>query len=352
MPAMSLLSSKRPARILHVGLNTGGDAVGFSRGERALGFTSDVLVFDQHPFGYEHDIEIGLNRSSWLGGWLRLLAAVAREATRYDVIHFDSGYTIIQRLRHERRFYTEMSLLKRLGKTILASFHGDDVRPPSANPWGFQDDHYLWYMSLLQPRRRDLMLNNADRTFYVNPDLSRYLPGGIFRPYASCDPQAVRPVPPPSGEEVTVVHAPSHRGIKGTEHIETAIRDLRSEGVPVRLDLVEGVSHSEAMRRFERADFAVDQLHLGWYGGFALEVMALGRPVICHIDDEDNPLGSELPIVRATPETVREAIRELVANRDRRLALGREARGFVEKHHDPRKVARDALEGLVPIPAP
>jgi hypothetical protein len=149
---------------------------------------------------------------------------------------------------------------------------------------------------------------------------------------------------------VTVAHAPSQRGIKGTEHIETAVRELRSEGVPVRLDLVEGVSHGEAMRRFERADFAVDQLHIGWYGGFAVEMMALGRPVICHIDDEDNPFGAELPVVRATPDTVRERIRDLVTDRDRRLSLGRDSRAFVEKHHDPRTVARNALEGLVPIP--
>jgi hypothetical protein len=348
---MRATSSKRPARILHVGLNTGGDPVGLSRGERALGFESDVMVFDPHPFGYEHDIEIGLNGSSWLGGWLKLLRAVAREATRYDVIHFEYGYTVVQRLRHGR-LSTEMPLLKRMGKTIIAQFHGDDARPPEANPWGFQDPDYLEYMRLMQAPRRELMLQNADRTFYVNPDLRRWLPGGIFRPYASVDPEAIQAVPPPSGAEVTIAHAPSHRGIKGTEHVERAVGELRSEGLPVRLDLVEGISRDEALRRFAGADLAVDQLHLGWYGGFAVEVMALGRPVICHIDDEDNPFGSKLPIVRATPDTVREALRELVIDRERRLALGRAGRTFVEQHHDPRQVARTVLEGLVPIPVP
>ncbi len=342
----------QPARILHVGLNTGGDAVGFSRAERELGFESDMMVFDRHPFGYEHDIEIGLGRSNWFMGWMRLFRAVAR-ATRYDVIHFEYGYTLIQRL-HFGRLWTEMPLLKRLGKTILASFHGDDARPPSANPWGIQDPDYLRFMELVQPPRRELMLRNADRTFYVNPDLRQWLPGATFRPYANVDPRAVQPAPPPSADEVTVVHAPSHRQIKGTEHVERAVSDLRAEGLPVRLDLIEGLPHTEAMRRFAQADFAVDQLNIGWYGGFAVEVMALGRPVICHIDEEstaDNPFGSELPIVRTTQETVRDAIRDLVTDRDRRLALGRESRSFVEKHHDPRAVARTALEGVVPIPA-
>ncbi|MBA2546427.1 MAG: glycosyltransferase [Solirubrobacterales bacterium] len=329
--------------------------MGLSRGERALGFTSDVMVFDAHPFGYEHDIEIGLAGVSDRRGWARRFAAVARAALRYDVIHYEYGYTIAQRL-HRDRLQTELPLMKRLGKTIISQWHGDDARPPSANPWGFQEPEYLAYMEAVQGPRRELMLRGSERTFFVNPDLRQWLPGGSFRPYASVDVQAIEPVPSPAGEgdEVTVIHAPSHRGIKGTEFVEKAVSDLRGEGLKVKLDLIEGLSHADAMRRFAAADLAVDQLHIGWYGGFALEVMALGKPVICHIEEsepEDNPFGDALPIVRATPDTVKEAIRGLATDRERRLALGRASREFAVAHHDPAVVAREVLDGLVPIPA-
>jgi glycosyltransferase involved in cell wall biosynthesis len=199
------------------------------------------------------------------------------------------------------------------------------------------------------------MLRNADRTFYVNPDLRRWLPGAEFRPYASVDPLAIDPPPLPPDDEVVVVHAPSHRGIKGTEHVIAAVESLQADGLPVRLDLVEGVSHEEARARYAGAHLAVDQLNIGWYGVFAVEMMALGRPVVCRIvEDEpgDNPFGADLPIVRSSPETLREDLRALCSDAGRRQELGAASRRFVEASHDPRVVARRALEGVVPLPSP
>ena len=50
--------------------------------------------------------------------------------------------------------------------------------------------------------------------------------------------------------------------------------------LPVELDIVEGVPHDEARERYARADIVVDQLNAGWHGVFALEAMALGKPVV------------------------------------------------------------------------
>ena len=227
------MNVERPARILHIGLNTAGDPVGLSRGERALGFESDVLVFEQHPFGYPADIDLDVNDVGRARSTYRRWAAV-RKALSYDVIHFEYGYTLIHRLRQGGGgLRTEIPLLKRMGKTILASFMGDDARPPSANPWGLDDPDYLEFQRLIQPARRELMLTNADRTFYVNPDLRHWLPGAGFRPYASVDPLAIEPQPLPGGDKVVVVHAPSHRGIKGTEDVIAAVDSLRADGIPV-----------------------------------------------------------------------------------------------------------------------
>jgi len=348
------MSLERPARILHIGLNTAGDPVGLSRGERALGFESDVLVFEEHPFGYPADIDLAINSVGRARSMYRRWGAV-RAALAYDVIHFEYGYTLIHRLKYRGGgLRTEIPLLKRMGKTILASFMGDDARPPSANPWGLNDPAYLEFQRLVQPARRELMLRNADRTFFVNPDLRRWLPGAGFRPYASVDPLAIDPVPLPGRDPVVVVHAPSHRGIKGTEDVIAAVDSLRAEGVPVELDLVEGLSHGEALARYGRADIAVDQLNIGWYGVFSVEMMALARPVLCRIiEDEpgDNPFGSELPIIRTRTETLREDLRRLCADPALRQRVGAASRCFVEAHHDPRVVARNVLDGLVPMPS-
>ena len=55
------------------------------------------------------------------------------------------------------------------------------------------------------------------------------------------------------------------------------------EQLPVELDIVEGVPHDEARERYARADIVVDQLNAGWHGVFALESMALGKPVVTHL---------------------------------------------------------------------
>src|SRR5262249_9205527 len=54
----------------------------------------------------------------------------------------------------------------------------------------------------------------------------------------------------------------------------------------VDLEIVEGLHHDEARRRYERADIVVDQLNAGWYGLFANEAMALGKPVVTFLHEE------------------------------------------------------------------
>ena len=58
------------------------------------------------------------------------------------------------------------------------------------------------------------------------------------------------------------------------------------EQLPVDLKIVEGLHHDEARRLYEDADIVVDQLNAGWYGLFAIECMALGKPVVTFLHEE------------------------------------------------------------------
>ena len=62
---------------------------------------------------------------------------------------------------------------------------------------------------------------------------------------------------------------------------------LQREGVPFDLELIENLPNAEATRRYRDADLVVDQLLAGWYGGFAVEAMALGKPVIAYLRESD-----------------------------------------------------------------
>jgi len=329
-----------------------GNPGGLARAERELGLDSDVAVLNSHSFGFPVDIDLGVGWRVDRNAKARKAAFIAKAAMRYDVFHFNAGMTFWMNFDRPR-LTTELPLLRRLGKVLLVTFQGGDARPPEANPDGPKDPAYLEFQKRYQQQRIDALLRNCDRVFYLNPDLRRWLPGAQFRPYASVDVRRIRPTPLPDGEELVVAHAPSDRAIKGTKHVVAAVEALRGEGVPIRLELIEGVAHDEALARFERADMAVDQLNLGWYGSFAVEMLALGRPVLCNIREQepgDNPFGEELPLLRTSVETLRDDLRALASDRDaRRRAAGR-GPAFVEANHDPRSVARANLEGLVELP--
>ena len=141
------------------------------------------------------------------------------------------------------------------------------------------------------------------------PDAEVVPPGIDLSEYA--------PRPPTDRRAPVVVHAPSSRRRKGTEHVIAACEQL-----PVDLQIVEGLHHDEARKLYEGADIVVDQLNAGWYGLFAIEAMALGKPVVTFLHDEavartEDAFGTTVPIVSATAETL--ADRAPSAGRGRRL---------------------------------
>jgi len=327
-----------------------GQAFGLSRAERKLGLKSDVAVFTPSAYGYGFDIDIGARPADPLWRqFSRRLSFLRRAADAYDVFHFNFGQTILT-IRRFGRVVDELAWLRRRGKTILFTYQGSDVRPSDHCPCERPECRQLDRYRCLGAGRA---VRFADRVFYQNPDLRHWLPGASFLPYAAVDPAAIRQEPLPQREELVVAHAPTDRVIKGTQHVIEAVDALRDEGLAIRLDLVEGVTRDVALERLTAADLLVDQLLLGWYGTVAVEAMALGRPVISHIredEPEDNPFGAELPIVRTTPATLIDDLRALSADRDRLPQLSVAGRAFVEEHHDPVSIARQALAGILPLP--
>jgi glycosyltransferase involved in cell wall biosynthesis len=340
-----------PPRILHVPGEFGVNSYGLSRGERELGFESDVAVFRPSPYGYgfDFDLHAGADQPVWRR-MCRRAAFLRRALVRYDVFHFNFGLTLLS-VRQFGFARDELAWVKHRGKTVLFTYQGSDIRTSASCPCGREDCRRQDGARQRGARRA---LRFADRVFYTNPDLRQWLPGARFLPYTNVDPRALQPVPLPEADEVVVVHAPTDRTIKGTKHVIDAVEQLHREGVAIRLDLVEGGNRGDVFARVARADLVVDQLLIGWYGGFAVEAMALGRPVLAYIcEDEpaDNPFGEALPIVRTSAATLTTDLRALAADRDRRRELGATGRAFVEQHHDPVALARTALEDLVEFPA-
>ena len=93
-------------------------------------------------------------------------------------------------------------------------------------------------------------------------------------------------VPPKTTGPITILHAPTDPAKKGTRFVVDAVARLQRHH-PIRFVQVSNLPHAEALKLYPQADLVIDQLLAGWYGGFAVELMAMGKPVACYIRDED-----------------------------------------------------------------
>ena len=254
----------------------------------------------------------------------------------------------------------DVALLKRLGKAVFVTFQGDDLRQGD-----FCERHFGpafvrelpagYYSPETDARkhwRAAKLAKLVDGMYAVNPDLMYVLPPTAkFLRYGHLDPRewTYTLSPPPNDDGPLVIHAPTHRGVKGTRFVLEAVDKLKAEGVRFRFELIEGLPRAEARRLFERADLLVDQLWLGWYGGIAVELMALGRPVVSNIREDGlkflpPEMAKDLPLIRAEPATLVAVLRDWLTTRRKELPrIGEQSRRFVERWHDPRDVAKGLL---------
>jgi glycosyltransferase involved in cell wall biosynthesis len=291
-------------RVTHCPVNTAGIPWTNVQALRNRGVGAQLVVFNRYALHPEADVD--LERS---GGLLRQQVtqwrAFARLAPRTDIFHFYFGLTLLPKS-------VQFPLLRALGKRSVMHFLGSDIRgrTPAELAWA--------------QRAGARVVGSYDAARWV-PD-AHVIPPGI-------DVRAIEPAPPSNRERPVVLHAPSSRARKGTEYVVTACEELG-----VDLEIVEGLDHREAFERYRNADVIVDQLNAGWYGVFAIEAMALGKPVVTFLHDEavrktEEAFGVEVPIVRATKETLADALRPLVASADERERIGRASRAYVEEVH-------------------
>lgn len=174
----------------------------------------------------------------------------------------------------------------------------------------------------------------------TTPDLLEFVPDARYIPVA-VDLDRFHPISgsPPGKRKIRVVHAPTRRDLKGTRYIISAVENLRARDVPIELKLVEGQTRLDAIELYHQADIAIDQLLIGWYGLFAVEAMAMGKPVIAYIRDDLRKYAPDLPIISATPATIETILENLVDDVSLQQSLGQAGREFVKQIHEPRRIA-------------
>lgn len=326
-------------RILLAPTEIAGTMGATARALRNLGLkaVSCNLKYKHNPYGYVCDIDFGpqskpLSITEKFSKHCFLYTSIFR----FDVFHFYFGRTLSRKKR-------DLPILKSLGKKLLMEFVGSDARianylpnTKEVNIAKKSPEKVIKNLTRLSKYIDVALVYDWELRAYVEPYFKRV---EIVRQRVELD-KYLPQYPDPNRKVPLIVHAPSHRELKGTDFVLAAIETLKSR-YTFDFQLIENMKHSEAMKLYGEADIIVDQLRIGTHGGLALESMALGKPVITYLREESKEFyPKSIPIVSASTETVCEVLERLISDGALRHDIGVRGRKYMEEFHDSLKVAK------------
>lgn len=335
-------------RIFHGPQNIGGMAGVLARAQRELGYDAQAVCLPTGRFDFDCDDLIEPSRAGRLE-WL--VRGVLARAPHFDVYHFYFGESLAG------RSLRDVPWLKRLGRRVFFYFCGCDIRDSKHVVATYETSACKTCWPQLCSANRstalDMALRFADGVFVSTPDLLEFVPGSKLLPqpidlgrFDALRDAGLGPPPGTPGVDrpARIAHAPTNRAMKGSDQIEAAVRSLAASGLKVELVTVENRPHKEVLEICATCDLAVDQLLIGAYGQFAVECMAMGKPTICYVrPDLADEYPADCPIISASPRDIEAVLANTLAAHRSWEAMGRAGREYVERVHDARKVAADAI---------
>ena len=210
-----------------------------------------------------------------------------------------------------------------MGKPVILHHHGSEIR---------NKDYPKFANQLVKYR------------YVSTPDLLEFVPDAEWLPNPTNLKNLKYSETNISGP-LRIMHAPTNRDVKNTAAIEAAISKVKNDGLNVQFTLVENIKHSDLISQISKHDLIIDWLNpkFGIYGVFSIESMALGRTVICSLNDSLYEKFN-LPIISIKPDNLAEKITELYNNRNILLEIGKASHNFVHKNHNPIESAKIVIE--------
>ncbi len=295
--------------------------------DRLLGLRSSSLVFNTYYITRSFDINLfvfeaaaRLTRSGFgLRNFRRI--ALAWALLKFDVFNYfyDRGLMI-----SDGRYGInpeELQLLFDSGKRLYTYAYGADVRSQEitlrlGEPNVCQACPQPGRYCICKTEDLNSSLKRLDGRVTARiamGDMVSYVPGCRDLHYWPLDMKkfkaesmAYRP-----GDTLRVAHAPNHGHFKGTARLMEAIEKLRLEGQPIELVSVQGVPNERVLELFKSSHLVADQFVAGFHGYTALEAMALGRPVLCFLRNDDMMIDpATCPIVNVKPEQIYDVLKQ------------------------------------------
>lgn len=326
-------------KILHTPIEISGQLGLTVKGLRRIGLSAESLVYE-HPYGYKNDFYFEFFDSQEKRRESRK-SKLGFISENYDVIHYSYGASIL----HD---YEDVEFFLKENKKVFVEFWGTDVR---LNKLASQSNKYYEPKDDIPDSKKIELMKKWSEYTNSHVIFSDHTFNEYLEPYFDkihiigqrVDTKKLLPIYPSlDSKRVTVLHAPSHQGFKGTKYVLNTVESLKGRGYDFEFIQVENKTNKEALELYKQADIIIDQLCGGAHGVFACEAMSLGKPVICYIlPDHLSGYPEGFPIINANPDTIEEVLAYWIeASPEERYQLGVKGRKYVENVHDIEVVAK------------
>ncbi len=341
---------------IFVGFNFAGTAGlwSFTRELKKRGYKIDFFGFERPNFNFQVDILLKFSANPVKSMFERIFYFF-KILPQYDVWHFNYAKTFF--------FYPLNLLILRLwGKKIICTFRGSDVRnhidgmPPKhlirdprfERPELYQElANRSGWAKFQKSLRMRVFCWAADQVVLTGP----FLASSVARfdaiiPYGRDIKNIAKFSQENKGKKLTILHAPTVAKTKGTDLVEKVFATLRRKFPQHEFKILAPMPHEELLKTMGQADIIIDQLLVGWYGGQAVEALALGKTVLSYIHPpylELVEFGGEIPIINTNSWSLENDLETIINSPQTRRALAEKGPKFARKYHDSAKIADEYL---------
>ena len=323
-----------------------------ARAESLLGVNAKSLVYESY----------GIARGGFdihLGRWVRIpivgrlvpFGVFLYASVTQDRLHFFCDRGLLPTHKPYQLNWFELVAYRFLGIQVFFWVYGADVRTRTAtlqlgepNCCTFCPAVGSACICIKERGKRNYnVISRYATAIFSMGDMIHYTPGSVndvfFWPIDLTAEEGMKYAPSYPGLEsqmpIKIVHAANHRAFKGTDFLVSAVEELQREGLTIELVLVEKMPNELALMHYKSADIIFDQCLIGFHGYFALEGLALGKPVMSFIRFPQEYLlaPTDCPIVNTSLKTLKRDIADLCKNRNQLHNLGIMGRLYIEKYY-------------------
>lgn len=331
------------------------NSIALAAADRQLGLQSDTIVFSSNHLQSRFSRDYA-PADSWFRSRGRYFHSVFRHAVllmemlRLDQInlYFDQG--ILPPVRRYGVKRVELRAWQRAGVAVRGLAFGADVRTretataagePNACTLCPTPGRYCICDADEQAESMAPWLE-FDRPRFAMLDMIDQVPGAANFNYWPVETSAIKARPPEGKADapLRIFHATNHRFFKGTDAFLGILENLQGQGCPIEIDIADKVSREDVLARMADCDLVIDQFLIGAHGYFALEAMAMGKPVMAFLRHPERMRAPELcPVINCRLEILADVIKRFAADRDRLRRIGLASRAYVEAFYSTDRIA-------------